>query len=84
MAEFKGPVIHGVVRFAQVSQEVARIEAQFDGISPGLHGFSINTYGDLTHGPDSTGEVFNPYSGTHGHPEDEVIISNLNSLSQQL
>ena len=72
MAEFKGPIVHGVVRISQVSQETARVEAQFDGLSPGLHGWSINTYGDLTRGAASTGEVFNPNNGSHGHPENEV------------
>ncbi|XP_024518027.1 copper chaperone for superoxide dismutase, chloroplastic/cytosolic isoform X5 [Selaginella moellendorffii] len=60
VVEFKGPEIHGVVRFAQVSMELARIEATFTGLTPGAHGWSINTYGDLTRGAASTGAIFNP------------------------
>ncbi|KAJ1702253.1 hypothetical protein LUZ63_002032 [Rhynchospora breviuscula] len=60
VAEFKGPSIFGVVRFAQVNMELARIEANFSGLSPGKHAWSINEFGDLTRGAASTGKVFNP------------------------
>ncbi|KAL3647236.1 hypothetical protein CASFOL_008204 [Castilleja foliolosa] len=60
VAEFKGPSIFGVVRVAQVSMELARIEANFSGLSPGKHGWSINEFGDLTEGAASTRKVFNP------------------------
>ncbi|GFP81843.1 copper chaperone for superoxide dismutase chloroplastic/cytosolic [Phtheirospermum japonicum] len=60
VAEFKGPSIFGVVRLAQVSMELARIEANFSGLPPGKHGWSINEFGDLTKGAASTGKVFDP------------------------
>lgn len=60
VAEFKGPVIFGVIRLAQVNMELARIEANFSGLPPGKHGWSINQFGDLTKGAASTGKVFNP------------------------
>lgn len=60
VAEFKGPNIFGVVRFAQVSMELARIEANFTGLSPGIHSWCINEYGDLTNGAASTGNLYNP------------------------
>ncbi|XP_058085154.1 copper chaperone for superoxide dismutase, chloroplastic isoform X2 [Magnolia sinica] len=60
VAEFKGPVIFGVVRLAQVNMELARVEASFSGLSPGKHGWTINEFGDLTKGAASTGKVFNP------------------------
>ncbi|CAN6466428.1 unnamed protein product [Victoria cruziana] len=63
VAEFKGPVVHGVVRFAQVKAELARIEASFSGLSPGVHSWSINEYGDLTAGAASTGGMFDPSNG---------------------
>ena len=72
VAEFKGPDIFGVVRFAQVNMELARIEASFSGMSPGKHGWSINEFGDLTKGATSTGKVFNP---TNQGTEQEVYIS---------
>ncbi|KAL3678335.1 hypothetical protein R1sor_021291 [Riccia sorocarpa] len=58
VAEFKGPQVHGVVRFAQVSMEASRIEAFFSGLTPGKHAWSINMYGDLTRGAASTGGVY--------------------------
>uniref|UniRef100_A0A7N0TVM4 Superoxide dismutase copper chaperone n=1 Tax=Kalanchoe fedtschenkoi TaxID=63787 RepID=A0A7N0TVM4_KALFE len=60
VSEFKGPNIFGVVRFAQVSMELARIEATFSGLSPGKHSWTINEYGDLTRGAASTGKIYNP------------------------
>uniref|UniRef100_A0ACD5V3T0 Uncharacterized protein n=1 Tax=Avena sativa TaxID=4498 RepID=A0ACD5V3T0_AVESA len=60
VAEFKGPVIFGVVRLAQVNMELARVEATFSGLSPGKYGWSINEFGDLTRGAESTGKVYNP------------------------
>ncbi|CAN6580781.1 unnamed protein product [Malus baccata var. baccata] len=60
VSEFKGPNIFGVVRFAQVNMELARIEANFSGLTPGKHGWSINEFGDLTEGAASTGKVFKP------------------------
>lgn len=60
VAEFKGPDIFGVVRFAQVNVELARIEANFSGLSAGKHGWSINEFGDLTRGAASTSNIFNP------------------------
>ena len=63
VSEFKGPDIFGVVRLAQVNMELARIEANFSGLSPGKHGWSINEFGDLTRGAASTGKIFNPING---------------------
>lgn len=51
-----------MVRLAQVNMELARVEANFTGLSPGKHGWSINEYGDLTNGAASTGKVYNPTS----------------------
>ncbi|XP_061962963.1 copper chaperone for superoxide dismutase, chloroplastic/cytosolic-like [Populus nigra] len=69
VAEFKGPDIFGVVRFAQVNMDLARIEANFTGLSLGKHGWSINEFGDLTEGAASTGKVFNPTNqGTELEP----------------
>ncbi|CAN1333006.1 Copper chaperone for superoxide dismutase, chloroplastic/cytosolic [Linum perenne] len=81
VAEFKGPDIFGVVRFAQVNMELARIEANFSGLSPGKHGWSINEYGDLTKGAASTGKVFNP---TSNGSENEVWIIRITVLTANL
>lgn len=62
VAEFKGPDVHGVVRFAQGSTEEqasCSIEAVIDGLAPGAHGWSVHEFGDLTQGPITTGPVYN-------------------------
>lgn len=62
VAEFKGPDVHGVVRFAQGSsggRGSCSIEAVIDGLAPGAHGWSVHEFGDLTQGPMSTGPVYN-------------------------
>ncbi|NP_001334022.1 copper chaperone for superoxide dismutase isoform 2 [Solanum lycopersicum] len=53
-----GPDIFGVVRLAQVNMELTRIEANFSGLSPGKHAWSINEFGDLTRGAASTGKLY--------------------------
>lgn len=75
VAEFKGPVIFGVVRLAQVNMELARIEASFSGLSPGKHAWAINEFGDLTRGPESTGKVYNP-----GNVSSEKPLGDLGTL----
>lgn len=77
VAEFKGPNIFGVVRFAHVNMELVRVEANFSGLSPGKHGWTINEFGDLTRGAASTGKVYNP---ADQGSEKEVCISILNSF----
>ncbi|CAN4127475.1 unnamed protein product [Withania somnifera] len=66
VAEFKGPDIFGVVRLAQVNMELTRIEANFSGLSPGKHAWSINEFGDLTRGAASTGKLYSPPLGDLG------------------
>ncbi|OIW09833.1 hypothetical protein TanjilG_20540 [Lupinus angustifolius] len=68
VSEFKGPDIFGVVRLAQVNMELARIEANFSGLSPGKHAWSINEFGDLTRGAASTGKVFSPTNEKDAKP----------------
>ncbi|XP_071696828.1 copper chaperone for superoxide dismutase, chloroplastic/cytosolic-like [Rutidosis leptorrhynchoides] len=76
VAEFKGPQIFGVVRLAQVSMELARIEANFSGLSPGKHGWSINEFGDLTRGAASTGKIYNPIK----QQSEEKVLGDLGTL----
>ena len=48
------------------------MEAQLDGLTPGKHGWSVNTYGDLTRGAASTGGHYNPTGASHGAPDSAV------------
>ncbi|CAN4077853.1 unnamed protein product [Withania somnifera] len=66
VAEFKGPDIFGAVRLAQVNMELTRIEANFSGLSPGKHAWSINEFGDLTRGTASTGKLYRTPLGDLG------------------
>lgn len=40
--------IQGVVRFLQLTSELCLIEGTIDGLEPGLHGFHVHQFGDLT------------------------------------
>ncbi|CAH8382507.1 unnamed protein product [Eruca vesicaria subsp. sativa] len=77
VAEFKVPDIFGVVRFAQVSMQLARIETNFTGLAPGNHSWSINEYGDLTNGAASTGNLYNPFQD---HPTIKEPLCDLGTL----
>lgn len=57
----------------QVSMEQVRIEAQFDGLPPSSTiPWSVNEYGDLTSGADSTGGVYDSNSSSKGADGQEV------------
>lgn len=51
--------------------ELARVEANFSGLSPGKHGWSINEFGDLTKGAASTGKIF---ASADSDPSNEVTF----------
>lgn len=61
-----------MVRFAQVSMELSRIDASFSGLTPGSHAWSINAYGDLTRGAASTGGIFESESPNSTGSKDKV------------
>ncbi|XP_024400098.1 copper chaperone for superoxide dismutase, chloroplastic/cytosolic isoform X1 [Physcomitrium patens] len=74
VAEFKGPDVHGVVRFAQENSglQECSIEAVIDGLAPGAHGWAVHEYGDLTRGALSTGPASNfPSSANSPTPEQQ-------------
>ena len=49
-----------------------RIQAEIKGLTPGLHGFHIHEFGNLTNGCVTAGPHFNPFRLTHAGPHDEV------------
>ncbi|XP_008577213.1 PREDICTED: copper chaperone for superoxide dismutase [Galeopterus variegatus] len=66
-----GPgTVQGVVRFLQLTPERCLIEGTIDGLEPGLHGFHVHQYGDLTNNCSSCGDHFNPDGTSHGGPQD--------------
>ncbi|KAL3681126.1 hypothetical protein R1sor_024082 [Riccia sorocarpa] len=60
VAEFRGPQVHGLVRFTPLNERESKIEASFDGLTPGSHSWSINEYGDVRCGAASTGLPYSP------------------------
>ncbi|OAE24946.1 hypothetical protein AXG93_3545s1110 [Marchantia polymorpha subsp. ruderalis] len=80
VAEFRGPAVHGLVRFAQMSELESQIEATFDGLTPGLHSWSVNEYGDVREGAASTGLPYSRVStstGPSGKHEEEVEMAGM-------
>ena len=62
----------GVVRFVQSNfYSKCQISAEFKGLSPGLHGFHIHQFGDLTKGCTTAGPHYNPFNKEHGGPDME-------------
>jgi len=48
------------------------IQGNFKHLSPGLHAMKIHEFGDLEHGCDSTGDVFNPFGSIQGNSHDHI------------
>lgn len=66
-----GSGVSGVLRLSQVSEDgPTTIEGEIKGLSSGKHGITINTFGDLSEGATSCGEIFNPFGKSHGAPQD--------------
>ncbi|CAL1285483.1 unnamed protein product [Larinioides sclopetarius] len=64
--------VQGVIQLYQdrVTAPVT-VSGEIRGLSPGLHGFHIHQYGDLSGGCASAGGHFNPFQKNHGAPTDE-------------
>ena len=67
-----GSGVSGVVKFIQQEGQKVTIQAHLKGLSPGLHGFHIHEWGNLTNGCVTAGAHFNPHKTTHAGPDDEV------------
>lgn len=63
--------VNGVIRFVQVEEDRVVVEGTVEGLKPGLHGFHVHEFGDLSNGCISTGGHFNPHGKQHGAPTDE-------------
>lgn len=64
--------VTGTVRFVQQEGQKIRIQAEVAGLAPGLHGFHIHEWGNLTNGCVTAGPHYNPMGKVHGGPADEV------------
>ncbi|KXS09502.1 hypothetical protein M427DRAFT_64017 [Gonapodya prolifera JEL478] len=64
--------VKGSVTFTQVTvDEPTSIAVNLTGLKPGLHGFHIHVYGDLSNGCASFGLHWNPFNVTHGDIKDD-------------
>ncbi|XP_048840509.1 superoxide dismutase [Cu-Zn] [Brienomyrus brachyistius] len=63
----------GTVFFEQQDDSApVKVTGEIKGLTAGLHGFHVHTFGDNTNGCMSAGPHFNPFSKTHGGPTDEI------------
>ncbi|XAR59695.1 Superoxide dismutase [Bertholletia excelsa] len=82
--------VEGVVTLSQEGDGPTTVNVRVTGLTPGLHGFHLHEYGDISKGCISTGSHFNPNKKTHGAPEDENrhagdlgnILANANGVAE--
>ena len=68
----KGSKVHGKVTFASKGGKV-EITGEISGLTPGLHGFHVHEFGDLSSDDGmSTGAHFNPEGKKHGGPHSDM------------
>ncbi|MCI0464722.1 MAG: superoxide dismutase family protein [Gemmataceae bacterium] len=69
MTPLSGSKVHGVIVFTQKGHTV-HVKGKITGLTPGLHGFHVHEYGDLTDDKGmSTGGHFDPDKTKHGGPD---------------
>ena len=61
--------VKGIFLFKQKSGGPTMIVGQVTGLEPGLHGFHIHEFGDLSNGCESAGAHYNPDGVDHGDLE---------------
>jgi len=63
--------VSGKVIFSQLSEKSeTTIQGKLTGLKPGLHGFHIHEFGDISSGCDTAGSHYNPLQSTHGGPQE--------------
>lgn len=72
IAVFDKKPILGTVRFTEDSKtDNIIIDIRLQGLKPGLHGFHVHEYGDMSDKCESMCAHFNPYGKSHGGPSDK-------------
>ncbi|KAL3186113.1 hypothetical protein MRX96_028237 [Rhipicephalus microplus] len=61
----------GYVEFHQEPGQHVTVQGNISHLTPGLHGFHVHEYGDLTDGCTSAGSHYNPFGKNHGAPYDQ-------------
>ena len=68
LSSLSGGKARGTVFFMQEADDIL-IEAEFDGLTPGIHGIHIHEHGDCGgEAGAAAGAHFNPNMGSHGGP----------------
>ncbi|WP_437186238.1 superoxide dismutase family protein [Planctomicrobium sp. SH668] len=72
LAPTQGNEVHGVLRFT-ATEEGAVLKGEVTGLTPGLHGFHIHEFGDLSDPKGlAAGGHYNPDGHEHGGLHDDV------------
>jgi len=72
IAVFDKKPILGTVRFTEdTKNDNIIIDIRLQGLKPGLHGFHVHEYGDMSDKCESMCAHFNPYGKSHGGPSDK-------------
>lgn len=58
--------IYGVVYFLKLDDKETRIYGKINGLPPGVHGFHIHEFNDMSKGCESLGGHYNPFNKNHG------------------
>ena len=77
-----GSGVSGVVKLVQPKAGgKTKVTAELTGLAPGVHGFHIHQYGNLTEGCKTAGPHYNPFGKTHGGPlKEERHVGDLGNV----